>query len=304
MSVKILDLNDREAPIHSYIHFQGVNRDQEIALVQCGHQQTLPEYGFGPMIRDHHLIHFIMSGKGRLYVHNHIYHLVAGNCFLIYPHQIAYYEADSSEPWEYYWIGLCGYAVENLLEQAGFKYDRFILPLSTDSPVFPTLTSMVEAISQNEIDLYLSGMLRIALYYLIQNRTLISPGYKPIQGEISRHPGTQSGMEEEYVRIITSIIQTSFGENISVEQMSDKLGLNRSYLTALFHKHTGRSIRSYLTDYRIERACILLKDERRTIAAVASEVGFNDPLYFSRAFRQLKGCSPRAYRQNLFEIGV
>jgi len=299
MNHKILDLENKEALTHAYIHFQGVDRDQEIALVQCGHQKTPPGYGYGPMIRDHYLIHLVMSGKGRLFVHNRIYTINARTCFLIYPHQIAYYEADSEDPWDYYWIGLCGYNTERILDQAGFSYNHFILPLNLVDPVLSVLQQMVSSITDPEIDLLLNGLLRVVLHHLIRNRETIAGAYTDESVEDPKSANRLPNMDDEYVRIITSIIQTSFMQDIRVENIADRLGLNRSYLTSVFRKHTGQSIRAYLTGFRIEQACILLKDERRSIASVASEVGFNDPLFFSRIFKSQKGVSPREYRRSL-----
>lgn len=299
MNYKILDLENREAKKHSYIHLQGINRDQEIALVQCGHQKTTSSYGYGPMIRDHYLIHLIVSGKGRLSLHNRIYSIGAETCFLIYPHQIAYYEADREEPWEYYWIGICGYNIERILEQAGFSYSRFILPLLLKEPVQKTLKQMVGSITDPEIELLLNGLLRVTLHYLVRNNELVDSTYTNNSIADPKAASRLPNMDEEYVHIITSIIQTSYMQDIRVENIAERLGLNRSYLTSIFRKHTGKSIRSFLTEFRIEQACILLKDNRRNIASVASEVGFNDPLFFSRSFKAIKGISPREYRLSL-----
>lgn len=157
---------------------------------------------------------------------------------------------------------------------------------------------MIASISPQDTELYLSGLLRVLLYFLIVNGQKISPDYQVTPHEDRTHNASQTNMEDEYIRIIASIIQTSYQQNISIKEIAEKLGLNRSYLTSLFKKHNGKSIRAYLTDYRIAQACIMLKDRRYSIASIASEVGFNDPLYFSRAFNDMKGCSPREYRSN------
>ncbi|MBP8988732.1 MAG: AraC family transcriptional regulator [Clostridia bacterium] len=297
MKYKILDLNDSEAPIHAYIHFQGINYDQEMTLVQCGHQKTTPAYGYGPMIRDHYLIHFIQTGKGKLNLHNRIFTITEQHCFLIYPHQIAYYESDEADPWDYYWIGLSGYDVERVLEQAGFTYNRFILPLISAEQLFQTLQQMVTSITDPEIDLLLNGLLRIALHYLVRNKEWIQSDFTVEAIDDPKLASCQTNMDDEYVRIITSIIQTSYMQNIQIEEIANRMGLNRSYLTSIFKKHTGKSIRSYLSEFRIEQACILLKDKRRSIESIAHETGFNDPLYFSRAFKNIKGYSPSEYRK-------
>ena len=51
----------------------------------------------------------------------------------------------------------------------------------------------------------------------------------------------------------------------------------------------------FLIRYRINEACSILKNSDLSISEVAVSTGFSDPLYFSRAFKKVKGISPRAY---------
>ena len=53
----------------------------------------------------------------------------------------------------------------------------------------------------------------------------------------------------------------------------------------------------YLTKYRMSQACILLKKTDMAVKAVAFSVGYEDPLYFSRRFRETEGCSPKEYAE-------
>jgi two-component system response regulator YesN len=60
---------------------------------------------------------------------------------------------------------------------------------------------------------------------------------------------------------------------------------------------TGISLWDYLNRFRIQKAkeLLLLTDE--SITAIAADVGYEDISYFSRVFREIAGCSPRAFRQ-------
>ena len=63
-------------------------------------------------------------------------------------------------------------------------------------------------------------------------------------------------------------------------------------LTAL----TGRSGNQFIRHIRLVNACVLLRDPEPTIAAVANNCGFSDPVYFTRAFRQEFGVTPSEWR--------
>ena len=70
-----------------FVHRYSINKDFNINpslfLVQCGFEDCAPGHGFGPVIRDHNLIHFIYAGKGYLEIFDNKVSLNAGQGFLI-----------------------------------------------------------------------------------------------------------------------------------------------------------------------------------------------------------------------------
>jgi transcriptional regulator GlxA family with amidase domain len=54
---------------------------------------------------------------------------------------------------------------------------------------------------------------------------------------------------------------------------------------------------TYFTELRIQRACVMLDTSELQVGEIAGSLGFQDPLYFSRLFRQHTGLPPTAYRQ-------
>ena len=67
-------------------------------------------------------------------------------------------------------------------------------------------------------------------------------------------------------------------------------GVSRSHLYRVFMLNVGKSPIDYLTEYRINEACKLLRAGNLSIAEVAISVGFFDQFYFSRVFKRAKGC--------------
>ncbi len=59
----------------------------------------------------------------------------------------------------------------------------------------------------------------------------------------------------------------------------------------------GTTYRRIVDDVRFEAACRLLEDPRRSLAEIASILGYSDPANFTRAFTRWSGTTPRAYRQ-------
>ena len=85
----------------------------------------------------------------------------------------------------------------------------------------------------------------------------------------------------------------------SIQSMLETLGLSYAHLCRVFQRHFGVAPGRYINMLRIERAKRLLSDESIAIAAIATEVGFNSPQYFTRTFRRFTGLSPREYRSHL-----
>ena len=69
-----------------------------LSVYNVGYQNCDPGYQWGPGIRDHYLIHYIISGKGTYQVNDTTYELTAGDAFLVYPNTEIIYCANYSYP--------------------------------------------------------------------------------------------------------------------------------------------------------------------------------------------------------------
>ena len=79
-----------------------------LSVYNVGFQKCDPLYQWGPGIRDHYLIHYIISGKGYYKIKNTTFTLQTGDSFLVYPNTEVLYFADETDPWEYAWVGFTG----------------------------------------------------------------------------------------------------------------------------------------------------------------------------------------------------
>ena len=100
-----------------------------LSVCNVGYQKCEPLYTWGPGIRNHYLIHYVITGKGYFKVHGKTYELKSGDCFLVYPNQEILYYADQKDPWVYCWIGFSG-SVQGFFGQAvadAFGSDEAVL---------------------------------------------------------------------------------------------------------------------------------------------------------------------------------
>ena len=91
-----------------------------LSVYNVGFQSCDSLYQWGPGIRDHYLIHYIISGKGRYTVNGSVHTLTPGDAFLVYPNTEVIYQADAEDPWEYTWVGFTGSDAATILRATDF----------------------------------------------------------------------------------------------------------------------------------------------------------------------------------------
>ncbi|MFD2080620.1 AraC-type DNA-binding protein [Actinopolymorpha cephalotaxi] len=89
------------------------------------------------------------------------------------------------------------------------------------------------------------------------------------------------------------------GRRTTLDDLAGRFGFSGQHLNRVFGRVLGVTPLQYLTRLRLDRAAAMLIDRQLTIRAVAREVGYDDPYYFSRAFRARFGRSPSEYRRDL-----
>jgi len=90
----------------------------------------------------------------------------------------------------------------------------------------------------------------------------------------------------------------NFHQNISLEEVSDIVGMTPTSFCRYFKKHTSRSFHTVLNEIRIGHACKLLIENRMNISGICYESGFNNISNFNEQFKKIKGISPSQYLKN------
>lgn len=265
-----------------YIFSNDFYRNIDAMIYTCGYENCAPGHSYGPIMRNGYLIHYVLDGKGIYKARGELFRLKAGDAFLICPDELIYYEADKHEPWTYTWIGMQGIKVRGYLERTSLP-DSLVAHYGEDPQLRLCHEKMSEAdkLPQNR-DLVMNSIMYEYLFLLAA---------KFPSGKLQQNDDKQSHAERAL-----QYIEDHYCDSITIQDIADALGINRSYLHRMFKAFTGMSIQSYLLDYRMRKACILLKNTDLSIRAVAHSVSYIDPLYFSRIFRQKMGASPSEYR--------
>jgi AraC family transcriptional regulator of arabinose operon len=114
----------------------------------------------------------------------------------------------------------------------------------------------------------------------------------------NRKSGVYSSLSsDDYVRFAIRHIQNNYS-NLKIQSLADNIGLNRTYFTAIFKEKMYMSPQEYLMQVRMKHACDLLKETDLPIKMIASSVGYENALTFSKIFKHKEGVSPLDYRKN------
>ncbi len=80
--------------------------------------------------------------------------------------------------------------------------------------------------------------------------------------------------------------------DLKVEDFQQVLGFSKSQLYRTMMRLTGKSPNTFLLDYRLHRALLLIQKQHVTVSEIAFETGFNISSYFSKCFRKKYGINP------------
>lgn len=106
--------------------------------------------------------------------------------------------------------------------------------------------------------------------------------------------------QQEYSPLVQdglAYLKKNFDHNISLEEICGVLGVSRNYFCYLFKKETGQNLWAYLTEIRLNKAKELLRSTQDKTYAIAYQVGYDNPSYFSKLFKKSTGMSPNEYRK-------
>lgn len=258
----------------------------DLYLIQYGREACEPGHSFGPAMREYYKFHYILDGKGIYETNGQRYELHKGQGFLVTPGTICYYEADANEPWTYCWVGFDGIKASALIRQA---------QLSDESPIYTWEKSeffehSIQQMKQSKSmkagrELKLTGLLYLWLSAMIDCR-----------GSELKDKAKENS-KEHYIAQVVHFIEVNYANKITVQSISQFVGLQRSYLSALFKEVMGISLQDYLISYRMRKACELLSGTTLMVGDIARSVGYEDPLLFSKMFKKSMQLSPTQYRE-------
>lgn len=96
---------------------------------------------------------------------------------------------------------------------------------------------------------------------------------------------------------ILSIMHHEFDRDLTLEDLAARVFLSPNYLSILFKKEMNIGMNKYLNNLRLEKACSLLRNTNMKVIDISKYIGFDNPSYFNRLFKNTYGLTPSTFRE-------
>ena len=210
-----------------------------------------------------------------------------GKIVLYRPQVPQFYRTYSQVPMLCRWVHFSGTEAASLLEECGMSQGNLFSP-GLCPAAEALLKSMVVEILHRE------PMYRIVVESQFRQAMAL------FGRQMAQRKGSVASSSRQRILSIVEYMNRHYFEPLQTEELAARCGLSKYHFIHLFRMCMGMTPYSYLIRIRMERAETLLQAGDMTVQEVAFVCGYNDPLYFSRAFSRHFGVSPTDYKQRFF----
>lgn len=233
---------------------------------------------------DQSVLIYCIKGEGWYETGGNRYEIKPGELLVIPPATSHSYGANGKNPWTIYWIHFKGNNTQSLLAQMGIVKANPVLWLGEEPELLALFEELLDVMEHGYADsrlLYASQILTHLIGLIIWASHRASGG----------NPNTTQ-------RVAQSIayMKQHLDQSATVATFAAMANLSESHYRSVFKHQTGYTPMDYLIRLRIHRACQLLDTTNLSVKEIARLTGFQDALYFSRAFKILMELSPAKYR--------
>lgn len=238
----------------------------------------------------------ILAGKGKYKIDDVIYEVEEGDVLVLNPgvmHQPIF--QFPTKPTVEFFIGFSQINFE------GMEPNHFTL--GNGSPVYhtsPDLRLKLFRICDSmgiEKEVYRPGRYYMLRSYLEQILILLVRDEYKADAKQTAYP-FESVNKKYVVEQIIHYFEEHYNEKISLDRIAGNMYLSPFYISKLFKSETGMTPIRHLIDIRLERAKVILEEDRDiSIQEAAISVGYDDVFYFSKLFKKKYGCAPSSIRK-------
>jgi len=278
---------------NAYLHNSKIaikDKSKPLIITSCGtyHLYTRPKLPtWRPKGRSDFQLLYIAAGKAHFHFDGKEEIITAGHMVLYRPKEPQKYEYYGEDQTEVYWVHFTGSDVTNILRSYGLTKDKHVFYCGSGLEYQNHFRAMIQELQMCKDDY--EEMLVIQ--------------FKQILIKLHRYFNTASKVDNrqiaEEIDKATLYFTEHYNEEICIEDYAQKHHMSTSWFIRNFKQYTGSTPMQYILSIRIYNAEALLQNEQYNVTEISNIVGYDNPLYFSRIFKKVKGLSPSEYRKNI-----
>jgi AraC-like DNA-binding protein len=208
----------------------------------------------------------------------------AGDVLLIEPGMWHDYAPVLESGWKEYWVMFNGRQADELVSQVDLPRRAPLIHYGEDKSLHHLFTQMLDVAGTSPpfADIIHTGQL-LQMAALIQGRL-----------QLQREQGDR---EQSFIQQAKQHLTNAGDQAVDMQALAHTLGISYPHFRRVFKQSTGLPPQQYLLNLRINQAKQLMEEQDLKLSDIARSVGFDDPFYFSRLFKQKTGISPSLWRR-------
>lgn len=230
---------------------------------------------------------YIASGKAHFHFGDNEEIVTAGHMVLYRPKEPQKYEYYGEDQTEAYWVHFTGGNVTNILRSYGLTDDKKVFYCGSGIEYQAIFRNMI-----NELQICNANYASMLEMYLRQIFIML-------QRYFLTTAKTENSRVVDEIHKSMVYFNEHYSDDISIDEYAQNNNVSVSWFIRNFKHCTGVTPMQYILSKRIYNAEILLQDPTYNVTEIAQIVGYDNPLYFSRIFKKVKGLSPSEYRKSI-----
>ena len=224
-----------------------------------------------------------VSGQGWLKIAGRHFDVLPGQLAVVSPNEAHCYGSGPKGAWTIYWCHAAGRAAGHFAAELRRRDFLPVFDVAGYLDLVPLFEQITDVLGRG----YRMAHLQLAAMTLAHLLAQVV--------DSARSPLT-SRRHQDMEAVIAYMRQRRHAR-IAVRELARLSNLSVSHFMALFKQTTGYAPLDYFIRLKMSRAAELLDTTTRPLKQIAGDVGFNDPLYFSRVFRRVYHVAPSEYRR-------
>jgi len=238
-----------------------------------------------PVGTDETIFIYCTAGSGWCDMLGKHYKIKAGELLVLPANTVHSYGAEEKYPWSIRWFHAVGSQIPDFLETLGVTSEQPVVALGEDA--------MLDSLFEEVLTELETGYTALNLIYAAQTAAHL------LAAMIRRRHNHWTDAPDARQRVARSIelMRNHLDRPLKMVHLAGICGFSPPHFTSLFRAQTGFAPKDYFTRLKMHHASQLLNGTNLSVKEIASRLGYDDPLHFSRVFKQLNALSPTDHRR-------